>query len=243
MEEARSDLGSSDARFYRLTGLLGLIGGGLALIANGLHPRQGPNDLGDTEDLLDMVAGFGLWRLDHLLVIFSLLLGMIALIGLAHSLVAEDRSPWARLCLPLGLVAGAVGAAAFAMDGFALGGLGADWKAASGAGKAAVLERAGAVLMVERALFTIAIMSLFGAASLVYGLALRDSQRYPKWIGLTAIAGGVAGLASGTAQWMAGELNIAGFLILFTISSVLFAAWLIGASLELYRSGDPARLR
>ncbi len=236
-----SDEVGSTTSFYRLCGLAGLVGGALALVANGLHPRSSPSDLGETEALLDMVAGFGLWRLLHLLIIFALLLVVIALIGLAHSLVEENRSPWARLCLPLGLVSGAVSAASFAMDGFALGGVGAAWKAASGAARADVLLQAEAVYMIDGALFTVAIISMFGATALVYGLALRSSQRYPKWIGMTAIAGGVAGLASGTVQMLAGELNVASFLILFTITSVLFTIWLIGVSLQLYRSGnDPA---
>lgn len=226
------------ASYYRLCGRLGLAGGVLAVISNALHPRQGPGNLAGSrslEDFLDMVAGFGLWRLDHLLIIFSLILGIAAFIGVAHLLVEEATSDWAPLCLPLGLVAGAVGAVSFTLDGFALGELGEAWKHASGPARAEVLARAEAVVLVDAALFTIAIFGLFGVTQLVYGLAMSRSGYFPSWIATTAIAGGIVGIASGIVQWMAGELNVASFLVLFTVSSVLLSVWLIGASVLLTR--------
>ncbi|HVF51976.1 MAG TPA: hypothetical protein VNC78_00035 [Actinomycetota bacterium] len=238
--------------FYRLTGAAGLAGGVLAIVANALHPRQSPGKLGDVKDFMSIIDGFALWRLVHLLIITSVLLSMFGLIGIARVLTDEGRSPWANLCLPLGVLMGAVAAVSFAIDGFVMGGAAEQW-AHSHLVEAVgdhfqpravaiheALQRAETLSLIDGAVFAVAIMGLFGAAQLVYALALLKSDAFPGWTGVVGLVGGLGGLLSGSLMWMTGGFDVFNFLVLFTLTSVLFTAWLIGCSLVLYKRGAPA---
>lgn len=233
----------SDAHLYRIGGLAGIIGGGLAIVANALHPRLGPDDLGQVPRFLDLIAGYTLWRMDHLLIIISVLLGLIAFVALARSMYAGPGAGWARLALPVALATGAVAAIAFSVDGVVFAGLAEDWAASGGSGRAAILERAETLAYVDHALFSVTVIGLLGLAPLLYGMALRSDGTYAAWIGTVAIIGGVLGLVSGSWMWLSGELNVGNFLILFTLASLAFAVWLLAASLGLYRRTQATPLK
>jgi hypothetical protein len=134
-----------------------------------------------------------------------------------------------------------VAAVSFSIDGFVLGGVAEDWANATGPQKAALLERAETLEFVDRAFFSVAIVGLFGVTQLLYGFALSLSTSYPKWIGATAIGGGVAGLISGTWMWLSGDIGVGNFLVFFTITSVALGVALLAASVLLLRRsrGEP----
>jgi hypothetical protein len=220
---------------FRIGGMAGIAGGILAIVANALHPRLSSGDLDDTEEFLEMVADYSLWRLDHLAIIVSLALGIVAAVALARSITDLPAAAWAELALPVTLVTGGVAAAAFAIDGFVMAGVAEDWADATGAGRAVMLERAETLEYVDIALFSVTIIGLFGVAQLLFGLAFWQSAYYPNWIGSTALVAGVVGLASGAWMWMSGEIGVGNFLILFSITSVLFAVWLLAGSVLLLR--------
>lgn len=240
VDPARTGSTTSELDLYRIGGIAGVTGGVLAVIANALHPRPGPDDLGRTRELLDLVEGYSLWRLDHLAILVSLILGVIAAVALARSLSDPIANPWARLALPATLVTGAVAALSFSIDGFVLAGVADDWAAAGGLRRELILERAETLQYVDLAFFSVATVGLFGLTQVLFGLAFRRSSAYPGWIGLAALAGGGAGLVSGVWMWLSGELGVGNFLVFFTITSVLFAVWVFAASLFLLRRGRVA---
>ena len=223
----------ADLDLYRIGGIAGVAGGILAVVANALHPRPGPGDLGDTRELLGMVERTALWRVDHLAILVALTLGVIAAVALARSMT----NPWSRLALAVTLVAGAVGALSFSIDGFVLAGVAEDWAAARGLRRALMLERAETLQYVDQAFFSVATVGLFGLAQELFGLAFWRSVAYPRWIGGAALAGGAAGLIAGVWMWLSGELGLGNFLIFFSISSVMFAVWVFAGSLQLLRMG------
>jgi hypothetical protein len=238
--ETRSATGEID--LYKIGGIAGVAGGILAVIANGLHPRPAPSDLGRTRELLDMVEGYSLWRVDHLAILVALCLGVIAAVALARSLGDPVPNPWARLALAATLVTGAVAAVSFSIDGFVLAGVAEDWAAARGLRRALMLERAETLQYVDLAFFSVSTVGLFGLAQGLFGLAFWRSTSYPRWIGAAALVGGGAGLISGVWMWLSGGLGLGNFIIFFTITSVLFAVWLFAGSLLLLRrSKDPQR--
>lgn len=232
---------------YRIGGIAGIAAGILAVVANALHPRLAPSDLGETEEFLDMVADYSLWRLDHLAIIVTLALAVVAAVAIARSITDLPAAAWARVALASALVTGAVAAVSFAIDGFVLAGVAEDWADASGARRALMVERAETLEYVDGALFSVAIVGLFGVTQILYGLALRQSRVYPNWFGVTALVAGAVGLVSGAWVWLSGELGTGNFLVLFTITSVLFAVWVLASSLHLLRisrgPGDLEALR
>jgi hypothetical protein len=225
---------------YRIGGISGIAAGSLAVIANALHPRMAPSDLGNTEKLLEMVSGYSLWRIDHLAIVFVVALALIAAVGLTRSITDLPAASWARVALASTVVTSAVAAVSFSMDGFVLAEVAQDWAQASGAEQAAILERARTVQYFDGALFAVTIIGAFGVTQLLTGLALWQSSLYPKWIGATALFSGVVGLVSGSWMWMSGEIGVGNFLVLFTITSVLFAVWLLAASFRLLRRSQGA---
>lgn len=226
---------SHDALLYRIGGLAGIFGGALGILANALHPRPRPGDVGDLENFLDIVAGYAFWRIDHLAIIGSVVLGLIALVVLGRSMYATPGGAWARLAVPLALATGAVAAASFTIDGIVLAAVADDWAAAGAAGREAVMQRAQTVEYFDVAFFSVATLGLFGITQLVYALALRASGTYAPWLGSLALLGAAAGMASGTWMWFSGGVNVGNFLVLFTITSVALTVWLLAASLAMYR--------
>ena len=218
--------------FYRAGAIAGFVGGGLAILTNALHPRN----FGDTtQDLLRMVADYGPWRIVHLGIILSAFFGIFALVAIFRS-IADGPSTWAWPALGVALVSAAVALVSFSIDGFALAGLADDWSAATGAGRAGILTAAQGLQHFDGALFMMNIMTLFGLTPLVGGIALwQDGTFYPRWLSGLGIVGGLFGLASGISQFLAGEITDLGFLVLFTIGSVLLTVWLLGASFVLWR--------
>jgi hypothetical protein len=231
--ESRSSLPEID--LYRIGGMAGMISGVIAVVANALHPRLSPSDLGDTEKVLDMVAGYSLWRIDHLAIIVALLVGLVAFVAISRSITDFPAASWSRIALVSAIATGAIAAVSFAIDGFVLGGVADEWATASGGAREVILERMITLEHLDAALFAMNIIGLFGATQLLFGIALTQSSDFPSWIGITALVAGFTGVVSGVWMWMVGEANIGNFLVLFSITSVLFALWLLAASAVLLR--------
>lgn len=235
---------ASDLKLYRIGGLAGLTSGILGIAANALHPRPDPGDLGNKEKLLELVSGNELWRIDHLVIVFAVLIGLLAFVAVARSMSSTPAAAWARLALPISIASGAVAIVSFSIDGSVLSAAADEWLAASGQAQQDVVERFATIAFIDMAIFTVAILGLFGASPLLFGAALWQSSIYPRWIAATALVGGALGVASGSWIWMAGVFTVGNLLILFTASSVLFTVWTLGASFRLLRLAkqmDPAR--
>ena len=128
VEVARTPSVVPDDHLHRIAGIAGILAGALAILANLLHPRFG--DLNDTEAVLDGIADYPLWRIDHLAIVLSVALGVAALAGVSRSMTELPAAAWARVALTSALVMGAVTVASFALDGFALAGVAEDWSGA-----------------------------------------------------------------------------------------------------------------
>jgi hypothetical protein len=224
----------------RIGGMAGIGGGVLGIVANILHPRLAPSDQGDLTKTLDMISGYSLWLIDHFAILVTAVLALIALVAVARSIVNTAAEPWARIAFSLALAAGGVAIVSFSYDGSVMSLIGKEWANTQGAARAEVLQRAQLIQYFDNTLFAVTVFGLFGVTQTLFGLAIRNSGLYPGWIGPAAIAGGIIGLVSGTWMWMVGGLNIGNFLVLFTITSVVFTIWLIGASWRMLRMSEPA---
>lgn len=230
-----ADAGSDDRLFYRIGGLAGIASAAIGLVANALHPRPGPGDVGDLPKFLDLAGDYALWKVDHFAIIVTVVLGLIALVAIARSLFGGPGDAWARFALVFALATGAVAAISFTIDGLVLGAVADEWVAAGPSARDALLERARTVAYFDTAVFAVATLGLFGVTQLLYGLALRQSRVYAAWLATVAFVGAAAGLASGTWMWFSGGFNTGNFLVLFTIASLALAVWSFAASLTLYR--------
>src|SRR5688500_12476322 len=118
MDAKQVDTG--DSKLYRIGGLAGLTSGILGIVANALHPRPVPANLGNNEKFLELVSGYELWRIDHLVIVFAVILGLAAFVALARSLSFTPAAAWARIALAASIATGAVAVVSFSIDGSVL---------------------------------------------------------------------------------------------------------------------------
>lgn len=226
-----------ERELYRIGGIAGIGGGILAIVGNALHPRLDPDDLGDIEKTLAMVADFELWGLVHLGLIVGILLGLLALVAIAKSVMDGRPAAWSRVALATALVSGAVAAVSFSIDGVVMARLAHEWANAGGGDRATVVAQAESLIHVDLAVFSVAVIGVFGATQGLFGITLLLSRSYPRWLGVVAVAGGAIGFVSGAWIWLSGETGVGNYLVLFTLSGALLAVWLVGASVRLLRLG------
>ncbi len=222
----------SDRTLYRAGAIAGFIGTAIALVTNAVHPR---NLFGEESAVaLQRIADFGPWLVVHLGFVVALLLGVITFMAVYRS-IADGPSPWARPALGVILVSSALTLTSFLMDGFGLWGLAQAWAGATGQAKATIATAAQGIVPFENALFVGTTIAFFGVAPILGGMALWTDGSYPRWVGGLGIAGGVIGVAAGITNFLAGEVTDFGFVVLFTISSVLVTVWFLALSVALWR--------
>jgi hypothetical protein len=227
--------GSSDRRLYRAGAIAGIVGTGIGLITNAMHPR----DLFglSTEDRLQRIVDFGPWLPIHFGFVVALALGLITFMAVYRSLL-DGPSPWVRPALAVVLVSSTVTFVSFVMDGFGLWGLATTWAEATGSAKSSIALAADAGESFETALFIGSTILFFGVMPIVSGMALWTDGSYPRWVAGVAIVAGIIGLAAGTINFLAGEVTDFAFVVLFTVASVLVTVWFLALSVLLWRRSE-----
>jgi len=183
---------------------------------------------------LQAIAGNDAWVAIHLTILVAILLVIGGLVGLASLLDDGPGSPLARIGTAAALLGGALAAVSTSIDGIAMRPLALDWASASAPDAATVLGLAGAVQAVGFAIWSMAILVLFGTAFACFGGALVASGQYPRWLGWVAIASGVGSAVAALLQIAnTGELQAAE--TLFFASSLLVTLWAFAVGVLVWR--------
>lgn len=95
----------------------------------------------------------------------------------------------------------------------------------------------GVELIADSLFFAWAITN-FGAAALLYGVAMATSASYPTWLGWVTVAGGVVGLVAGFMHAFAGATSTSR--LLFAISAGVFSLIIIYVGVLLLRRSSAA---
>lgn len=213
-------------------GAAAMVGAGLALVANLLHPRTSDSDSIAAE--VKLVADSSIWLFDHFLLAWSLAFLLVGLLALTSYIDGGTSNAWTRVAR--GSVVGgvAIAFAAVAVDGMAMKEV-AD-KAAS---SAASFASADAVANVSLALFTALIGSLTGLVPFLVGLTQLWSRRFDGWLCYLGIAAGALCLVVASIQFLAGPSNFVTN-ILFTIGSLAVTIWVFLSGWEMWqRAASP----
>jgi hypothetical protein len=129
------------------------------------------------------------WVASHFMQLLGIALMVAALILLSRRMAGGPADAAATLGTAGAVASLAVAAALQAVDGVALKGMVNTWAAASGREKEVLFQAAFAVRQIETGLASI-VSLLFGLTVSIYGIALLTDPRFPKWLGILAIAGG-----------------------------------------------------
>jgi hypothetical protein len=203
----------------------------LALVANALHPR--PDDVGDHESFLAAAAESpNRWLLVHVALVVSSILFLGGLIAVSHSLARGRSAPLARAAAIAAVAGVAIRLVQESVD-LAVGEVAEDWERAVGAEKDTALRVGGALEDVDFAMLSVHTVLFFGLTFLLYGLAVRAGERYPRWLGWVAVGAGLAAVVVGLIHLMTGPsvLTISVFPAVAAVASL----WLLVIGLLLWR--------
>jgi len=172
------------------------------------------------------------WVASHLMQLFGVLLMAAALTLLTRRLADGPAAEWATVGMAGAIASMAVAAALQAVDGVALKVMVDRWAATPDPAKAALFHAAFGVRQIETGLASMASL-LLGLTASIYGVALLIDRRFPRWIGVFAIAGGVPTAVAGIVIAYTGfselemEINMP--------SSSLLLLWMIALGINGWR--------
>lgn len=210
-----------------------VVGPLLALAVNIVHPRPAWDEVGEHETFLRLAAESDAWAVVHLGLVIAFILFLGAFAALTTSLEGRAGSGLARLGLASAFAATAVSVVQASVD-TAIGEVAEDWAAAAPGERADVLRIGGALEDVDFVLLSVELIFFFGVTFVLYGLALLASERYPRWLGWIAIAGGCGGIALGAVQAVQGEASGLTVIVLPAVAGVL-SLWLLALGVLLWR--------
>jgi hypothetical protein len=242
----RADLagGAPGRPFLRIGAGAAVAGGLTGLVADLLH---GPADA--TEDGLRQLAHgglFGVYQVDHLLLVLALVLLLGGLAAISRSIRSEPGASWASFALISAQVGTAAMAVALGIDGFGLVATARIWDGAGAAGQAVAYQANQALWSVFFGVFAVALFLYFGVTAFLYAVAMLVSRAYPRWLGWVAGGAGLLGGFLGVLLALqGGSISFLLYTALFAGTTIPFTVWITAAGLYLWRrTAAPAgRLR
>gem|GEM_PF-1705742 len=205
----------------RLGAGCGIAGAVIAIAGNALHPRTSASEIGDTAAYLALVNGSENWVAVHAVIVFGSLLFLFAQSALLRVLRSTPGGLIAQVALSFAVLGGAVNLVDLLIDGTAMPELARQWQEAAAADQNLILHTAEAVRAVDFGLLSGIMIAFFGVPFLLFGWATAVSGTFPRWLGLTGAAGGLAIFAVGFWQEYAGvsELTYLSFCGLVSVSN------------------------
>lgn len=234
MKEDDTDMRQRSAS-RRISAIQLMLGAVIGLVANSLHPHTADPD---TVTTLQAIAQNGAWVGIHVAIITAILLLIGGSLGLNHELEAAGSGPTARLGAAAALLGGALACTSTAIDGFAMKPLASAW---AGAGQEAglVLQVATGVKAVDFGIWSLAMLVLFGAAFVCFGVGMIASRRYPAILGWAAVASG-AGSAVAALLQIANTGEVQAAETIFLASSMLITVWAFVLGIVMWRDAANA---
>jgi len=223
----------SQRHALRIGAVAAVFGGTMLVVGNIIHPRE-PGQLNDAETLLTVVAGSPIWVADHVVIMIALALLLGAFYGLTHSITGESGTAWARLAWGVSLIGVGLGVAFMLTEIVAMPALANAWANNSGAEKELVLAAGSAIFQLSLALSAGAALFLFGAAPLLYGVAMLRSDDYASWLGSVGVIFGSVSTVASVIQLFTGVTTLTG-LVLVPIGIVVVTLWIIYLSVVMWR--------
>ncbi len=218
-------------------GGVGALGGGiLTLVGNILHPREA-GQLEDVETFLTVAAGSEIWVIDHFLILIAVSLLLAAFFGLERSFTSGAALSWSRFAWTVSTVGIAFALALMVTEATAVAVVADQWATATGTEQAMALAAGSALLDLSLVFSVAAMLFLFGATPLLFGVAILTSDDYPNWIGWAGTIFGSIALAAGTIQILTQQTTLTQF-VLFPVAAIGITLWIIYLGVLLWRRSN-----
>ena len=164
------------------------------------------------------------WVAIHLMQLLGVVLIAASLVLLSRKMADGPAAQWAALGAAGAIASVAVASALQAVDGVALKAMVDTWAATPELGKASMFDAAFGVRQIEVGLASMTSL-LLGLTASVYGIALSIDRRFPRWVGVVALAGGVPTATAGVVMAYTGFSNRS--MVLGMPSNLLLVLWMI----------------
>ena len=219
----------STKQYLARLGAAAAISGAVTLfVSTLLHPMSA--DPNDPSAAFAEYAADALWVATHLGQFLGVAILGVALVAVAATMESGGPSAWARIGVVGTAASVATAAALQAVDGVALKIMVNRWMQASGEARVRAFEAAFAVRQVEIGMASL-LSVLFGLTVSVFGIAMLLGRRFPTWLGLLGLLGGLTTLAAGIAQAHTGFSALAMMLSMSASSVLLLWAIVVGVFL------------
>ncbi len=229
------DQGHGEGRIGAIGAMSGAV---LLVVGTYLHPSKA--DPNDAARAFAEYAADQLWVATHLIQFLGVVLMVGALVLLSRRMANGLAAHWAHLGMAGAIGSLAVTTALQAVDGVALKVMVDTWAAAPKDEQAMLFQAAFAVRQVEVGLASLTSV-LFGVTVVVYGIALVVDRRFPKWLGVLGIAGGVPLLVAGALVAHTGFSGVA--MAISMPSSMLLLVWMISVGMSMWPKHHPKASR
>ena len=211
-----------------------ILGASLLLIGTYLHPMGADPNV--PVAAFTEYAADSHWVASHLMQLLGVVLMVATLVLLSRRLADGPAAQWATLGGTGAVASLAVAAALQAVDGIALKVMVDSWAAAAESEKNSLFQAAFAVRQIEIGLASIGSL-LFGLTASIYGIALVIDHRFPRWIGVLAIASGAPTVVAGIVIAYTGFSDLA--MLINMPSSLLLILWIVALGVDAWKRPTP----
>jgi hypothetical protein len=228
----------SQRHVLRLGAATAFGGGILTFVGNIFHPRE-PGQLDSAANLFGVVTRHQMWTADHFVIAIGIALLLHGFYGLTQSIRTEPGAAWARFAWHMALVGVVFGLALMLTEAVAMTSIARAWDSHSGNEKDLLLAAGNAVFELSLTFSVGGMLFLFGAAPVLYGVAMLRSTEHRGWTAWIGVVFGLVGLAAAGIQVMGGRSWLA-FYVLFPIASSAITLWIIYLGLRMWRMASIA---
>jgi hypothetical protein len=190
-------------RESRIGPIAAVAGAVLLFVGTYLHPMSADPNVALAA--FTEYAASGNWVAIHLMQLFGVVLIAASLVLLSRKMAEGPAAEWATLGAAGAIASVAIAAALQAVDGVALKFMVDMWAATP---EPAMFSAALGVRQIEVGLASMTSL-LLGLTAAIYGIALLIDGRFPGWIGVVAIVGGVPTAVAGVVMAHTGFSNAA----------------------------------
>lgn len=222
----------------RLGGATAFSGGVLTFVGNVFHPRE-PGQLDSASNLFDVVLHSRMWAADHFVIAIGLALLLHGCYGLTRSISSHPGEAWARFAWHMTIIGVVLGLALMLTEAVAVTRLAHAWHGSEGRDKELLLAAGNAVFELSLTFSVGGMLFLFGAAPILYGIAMLRGAEYRAWTGWVGVLFGMVGLVGAAIQMMTGESRVT-FYLLFPIASIAITLWITYLGFRMWRMADKA---
>jgi hypothetical protein len=228
--QAGGDERATRRTLARIGSVAALVGAVVFFVSGLFHPSDSdPNDL--PAAFAEYVRSSD-WVGVHLAQLAGVALIAVALVALEATFESGWAAAWARIGSVGAVASAALYAANQGVDGVSNHAADLRWATATGETRVRAFEAAFAVRQIEVALTSVFTLSL-GFTLCVFGLAMLFSRRYPAWLGVIGVLGGLATVAIGLEQASGGFSALA--LNLFMVVGPIDLLWVIATGVLMWR--------